>query len=314
MKSLLKAQPTQPEQSSVNLLVDKVGPLPLDIFLCGETGTGKDNMARRIHERSGRTGKFIPINCAAIPESLAESLLFGTVSGVFTGATRARAGYFEAAHQGTLYLDEIDSMPVHTQAKLLRAIETRGVERLGSTEFISLDLRIIASAQGSLNHLVETQRFRSDLFYRLNALTIQLPPLRTQKARIIPCFLKMLEAEASLLNCPFLPPPSNVLSELVSHPWPGNLRELRSAARRYALGLPPLQGNDAAFQSPAPANLRDQLQQVEKNLIEESLKRHNQSIADVIDELGIPSRTFYHRLKRLQISPPSKPGGKTLNI
>ncbi|AZE56880.1 type III transcriptional regulator HrpR [Pseudomonas synxantha] len=293
------------DQRDLNELVDKIAPLPLDIFVYGQTGTGKDRLARRVHERSGRTGSFVPINCAAIPESLAESLLFGTVSGVFTGAVRSRPGYFEESNHGTLYLDEIDSMPMHTQAKLLRVIESRGVERLGSTEFIPLNLRVIASAQSSLNQLIKEQRFRSDLFYRLNAISIHLPPLHTQKASIIPTFMKMVQNEAHLLGFPSTTPPSHLLNELINYTWPGNLRELRSAARRFVLGLAPLE-HENPMVVPSKLRLKDQLRQVEKSLIEDALKRHNHSMTAVIDELGIPSRTLYHRLKRLKITPPHK--------
>lgn len=123
----------------------------IDILLLGETGTGKDTLAQRIHHLSGRRGNFIAVNCAAIPESLAESQLFGVNSGAYTGAIQSRAGFVEAAHLGTLYLDEIDSMPLSLQAKLLRVLESRGVERLGSTRFIPVDMRVIASAQHSLH-------------------------------------------------------------------------------------------------------------------------------------------------------------------
>lgn len=148
----------------------------IDILLLGETGTGKDTLAQRVHRLSHRKGNFVAINCAAIPESLAESQLFGVNSGAYTGAIQSRAGFIEAAHLGTLYLDEIDSMPLTLQAKLLRVLEARGVERLGSTRFIPLDIRIIASAQHSLHDMVEQGAFRRDLYFRLNVVNITLPP------------------------------------------------------------------------------------------------------------------------------------------
>lgn len=170
------------------------------MLLSGETGTGKDTIARRIHEMSGRKGRLVAMNCAAIPESLAESELFGVVSGAYTGADRSRVGYVEAAQGGTLYLDEIDSMPLSLQAKLLRVLETRALERLGSTSTIKLDICVIASAQCSLDDAVERGQFRRDLYFRLNVLTLKLPPLRTQSDRIVPLFTRFTAAAAGELG------------------------------------------------------------------------------------------------------------------
>ncbi|MDE2034954.1 MAG: sigma-54 factor interaction domain-containing protein, partial [Pseudomonas sp.] len=142
------------ECPTIEATINNTAALNIDILLLGETGTGKDTLAQRIHRLSGRRGNFVAVNCAAIPESLAESQLFGVNSGAYTGAMQSRAGFVEAAHLGTLYLDEIDSMPLTLQAKLLRVLESRGVERLGSTRFIPVDMRVIASAQHSLHEMV----------------------------------------------------------------------------------------------------------------------------------------------------------------
>ncbi|WP_079997906.1 transcriptional regulator HrpR, partial [Pseudomonas syringae] len=207
--------------------------LDMDLLLCGETGTGKDTLASRIHELSSRTGPFVGMNCAAIPESLAESQLFGVVNGAFTGVCRAREGYIEASSGGTLYLDEIDSMPLSLQAKLLRVLESRGVERLGSTDFIPLDLRVIASAQRPLDELVEQGLFRRDLFFRLNVLTLQLPALRKRREQILPLFDQFTQdiAAESGRSVPTLD--NRRVQILLSHDWPGNVRELKSAAKRF---------------------------------------------------------------------------------
>ncbi|WP_099081672.1 transcriptional regulator HrpR, partial [Pseudomonas syringae] len=212
--------------------------MDMDLLLCGETGTGKDTLASRIHELSSRTGPFVGMNCAAIPESLAESQLFGVVNGAFTGVCRAREGYIEASSGGTLYLDEIDSMPLSLQAKLLRVLESRGVERLGSTDFIPLDLRVIASAQRPLDELVEQGLFRRDLFFRLNVLTLQLPALRKRREQILPLFDQFTQdvAAESGRSVPTLD--NRRVQILLSHDWPGNVRELKSAAKRFVLGLP----------------------------------------------------------------------------
>ncbi|MGA9700078.1 sigma 54-interacting transcriptional regulator [Pseudomonas sp.] len=274
--------------------------LSIDILLLGETGTGKDTLAQRIHSLSGRRGNFVAVNCAAIPESLAESQLFGVNSGAFTGALQSRAGVVEAAHLGTLYLDEIDSMPLSMQAKLLRVLETRGVERLGSTRFIPVDMRVIASAQQSLLAMVEQGTFRRDLYFRLNVVSFQLPALRHQRERIIPLFLKMIRQEADHFKCDMPSLPHQLLQELLCHSWLGNIRELRSTAKRFVLGLPPL-SSPSSNQPDSPMCLKDRLQQIEKALIEESLYRNDHCVDKVSIELGIPKRTLYYRMKQLEI-------------
>ncbi|NNA98753.1 sigma 54-interacting transcriptional regulator [Pseudomonas gessardii] len=273
----------------------------IDILLLGETGTGKDTLAQRIHDLSNRKGNLVAINCAAIPESLAESQLFGVNSGAYTGAMQSRAGFIEAAHLGTLYLDEIDSMPLSLQAKLLRALESRGIERLGSTRFIPVDMRVIASAQQSLPEMVERGTFRRDLYFRLNVVSIKLPPLRERRERIIPLFLNMVRQEAEYFNCTALSPPNPLIHQLLCHPWFGNVRELRSTAKRFVLGLPPLSIPENAHQE-SEMHLKDRLHQIEKLIIEESLRRHAHNMDIVSTELGIAKRTLYYRMKQLKIS------------
>jgi transcriptional regulator with PAS, ATPase and Fis domain len=276
--------------------------LDMDILLYGDTGTGKDTLARKVHDASGRTGAFVGINCAAIPEALAESQLFGVTSGAFTGACRARQGYIEASNGGTLYLDEIDSMPLPLQAKLLRVLETRGVERLGSTTFVPVNLRVIASTQRSLDELVEQGQFRRDLLFRLNLLTIKLPALRTQREQILPLFDQFTQATAAELGRPVPPLDNHLTQVLLSHAWPGNIREVKSAAKRFVLGFG-LLGADvsAALPEPGQAGLKSQLRVVERLLIQDALKRHKHSLDSVIAELDIPKRTLYQRMKELGV-------------
>ncbi len=289
------------ENPDIEYTINSTAPLNIDILLLGETGTGKDTLAQRIHRLSGRRGNFVAVNCAAIPESLAESQLFGVNSGAYTGATQSRAGFIEAAHLGTLYLDEIDSMPLPLQAKLLRVLESRGVERLGSTRFIPVDMRVIASAQHSLHEMVEQGRFRRDLYFRLNVVNIQLPPLRDRRERIIPLFLRMIEQEADYFRCKAPRAPSALLQELLCHPWLGNIRELRSAAKRFVLELPPL-ADPTSIHQEREMPLKGRLQQIEKSLIEESLRRHSHCVDGVSVELGVAKRTLYYRMKQLDIS------------
>jgi transcriptional regulator with PAS, ATPase and Fis domain len=285
---------------NLTVVAQSISQLGIDVLLSGETGTGKDTVAQRIHGLSGRKGRLVAMNCAAIPESLAESELFGVVSGAYTGADRSRVGYIEAAQGGTLYLDEIDSMPLSLQAKLLRVLETRAVERLGSTTPIALDVCVIASAQHSLDELVEKGLFRRDLYFRLNVLTLKLPPLRTQRERIIPLFRRFAAASARESGL-LMPEVSGVLRHvLLNHQWPGNIRELKSAAKRFVLGFP-LLGSESGDEGESSTGLKSQLRVIEKVLIQAALKRHNNSIDAVSQELNIPRRTLYHRMKELDV-------------
>lgn len=285
---------------NLTVVAQSISQLGIDVLLSGETGTGKDTVAQRLHDLSGRKGRLVAMNCAAIPESLAESELFGVVSGAYTGADRSRVGYIEAAQGGTLYLDEIDSMPLSLQAKLLRVLETREVERLGSTTPITLDVCVIASAQHALDELVEQGRFRRDLYFRLNVLTLKLPPLRAQRERILPLFRQFAVASARESGL-LMPEVSAVLRHvLLNHSWPGNIRELKSAAKRFVLGFP-LLGSESGDERDSSSGLKSQLRVIEKVLIQAALKRHNNSIDAVSQELNIPRRTLYHRMKELDV-------------
>ncbi|WP_420850301.1 sigma 54-interacting transcriptional regulator [Pseudomonas typographi] len=276
--------------------------LEMDFLVHGDTGTGKDTLAKQIHDLSGRKGAFVGINCAAIPEALAESQLFGATCGAYTGAQRTRHGYIEASDGGTLYLDEIDSMPLPLQAKCLRVLEVRGVERLGSTAFVPVDLRVIASTQRPLGALVEQGQFRRDLLFRLNMLTIRLPALRTQRERILPLFDQFTQALAAELNRPVPPLDNRLIQLLLSHAWPGNIRELKSAAKRFVLGFPLLgDGQLEVPWEPGRPGLKSQLRVIERLLIQDALKRHKHSLDSVIEELDIPKRTLYHRMKALGV-------------
>lgn len=282
-------------------MIDSVSPLPVDIVIEGETGAGKDTLVQTIHRLSGRTGPLIALNCAAIPESLAESELFGVTSGAFTGAQKSRQGYIEAAHNGTLYLDEVDSTSLALQAKLLRVVENRGIERLGSTEFKAVNTRFIISSKKPLIQLVNENLFRQDLHFRFNTITMQLLPLRARPQDIIPMFKAFTADIAQKLN---QTPPNctiELCQQLLSYTWPGNIRELKGAAERFVLGLPPMPNIDAN-QIQHKTSLKETLQEMEKALIKEVLNRHNGSIDKATMELNIPKRTLYHRIKTLGIN------------
>lgn len=280
-------------------ILNTIAPLKIDVLIEGETGTGKDALARRLYKLSGCRGPMVPVNCAAIPETLAESELFGVMAGAFTGASSSRAGYIESANHGVLFLDEIDSMPLTVQAKLLRVLENRAVERLGSTKSIALDLRVIAASQIPLEQLVAQGRFRRDLFFRLDTIKISTPTVRSRPELILPMFRRFTQEAALRLNQP-LPPGSPALDEtLLLHSWPGNIREMKAAAERFVLGLPPL---CSEIKQEGRGLLKDRLRRIERSLIHDCLNRHGNRIDDVVMELGIPRRTLYHRLKLLKLT------------
>lgn len=297
--SLTEEQPID-IHDSLAAMIKTVAPLKIDLVLEGETGTGKDTLARKIHQLSGCPGKLVAVNCAAIPETLAESELFGINNGAYTGAGQARAGYVEEANNGILFLDEIDSMPLSLQAKMLRVLENRGVERLGGTRFTPVDMRVIVATQTPLLTLVERGTFRRDLYFRLNTVNIQLQPLRSRIEMIIPLFRQFTDKAACALQC--IPPEltQEYYESLLSYSWPGNIRELKAAAERFALGLPPLNlPGEGDRQRP---QLKEMMRRIEKSLIHDCLVRHGHSIDDAAQELGMPLRTLYHRIKLLNVA------------
>lgn len=204
----------------------------LPIVLEGETGTGKEVVARAIHTLSGRPGKLVAINCAALPEGLAEAELFGYRRGAFTGAERASLGFFRSAEGGTLLLDEVSDLPLALQAKLLRALEQRAVQPLGEPAPVPVDVRVVVAGQSSLFEAVKRQEFRADLLARLNGVTLHLPPLRERRADIAPLFWHFLR-ELRPNDTPELEP--EFVERLVLHEWPFNVREVLQLARRLSV-------------------------------------------------------------------------------
>ena len=289
------------KDTELRQLIDKVSPLSIDVVIEGETGVGKDYLARTIHRISRRKGAFVAVNCAALPETLAESELFGVTAGAFTGAQHSRAGYIETANEGTLYLDEIDSMPITLQAKLLRVVESRGVERLGSTTFVPVDVRIIVSTKTPLAELVEKKLFRQDLHFRLSTITVKLPTLRSRPESIVHMFREFVEDAAEHLerNVPTYTP--ELYQQLLSHSWPGNIRELKGAANRFVLGISLIPYLSATNKTDK-RSLRSNLHELERILISEVMNHHDGRLDDVARELEIPKRTLYHRMKQLGIS------------
>ncbi|MDA8415234.1 MAG: sigma-54 dependent transcriptional regulator [Desulfobacteraceae bacterium] len=203
------------------------------VLISGESGTGKELVARALHFNGARRLKpFVAVNCGAIPESLLESELFGHVRGAFTGAIRDKAGKFEAANHGTIFLDEISTMPLHLQTKLLRVLQEQEVERVGSNKPFKLDVRVISATNSDLEQLVRQGKFREDLFYRLNVIPLQLPPLRERRQDIMVLVGAFLEKYCRLVGRPTMTISKRALDTLEQHTWPGNVRELENLVER----------------------------------------------------------------------------------
>jgi two-component system C4-dicarboxylate transport response regulator DctD len=269
--------------------------LPVNVVIRGETGSGKELVARCLHDFGPRAGKpFVALNCAAIPEHLFEAELFGHESGAFTGAQGKRIGKLEYAHGGTLFLDEIESMPMAQQVKLLRVLQDKQLQRLGSNHSIEVDLRLIAATKPDLLEEARAGRFREDLAYRLNVAELRLPPLRERREDIPSLFSHFAQAAAQRAG---REPPmltADRLSLLLSHDWPGNVRELANAAEREALGLNPVSTDSAQ----PGQSLAAQQEAFEAQCLRAALGRHKGDIKAVLEELQLPRRTLNEKMQR----------------
>src|SRR6195256_2445731 len=222
---------------NVRAMIEKVADTDATVLVRGESGTGKELVARELHERSStrRQAPFVAVNCAALPSELIESELFGHEKGAFTGASARRRGKFEQADGGTLFLDEIGDMSANVQAKLLRALEERRIERLGGNESIPVDVRIISATHRPLEQEIANGNFRADLFYRLRVVTIEIPPLRERREDILQLAERFMRAGAERYSLPVRPLAQNTLKRLVEYNWPGNVRELKNAVERAVI-------------------------------------------------------------------------------
>ncbi|MFG6179458.1 sigma-54-dependent transcriptional regulator [Halomonas sp. THAF12] len=285
-------------------MVQRISQVEADVLLFGETGAGKDLIARAIHERSARGGRpFVAINCGAVPESTIESELFGHEKGAFTGAVERRIGKFEHAQGGTVFLDEIESMPLSLQVKLLRVLQERSIERLGSNQAVGLDIRVIAATKVDLKAAAEAGDFREDLYYRLNVVTLPIPPLRERREDIPLLFqhFAVVAANRSGLEAP--PLDAAGTSALLAHDWPGNVRELRNLAERYVLlGVTCDYRLDALLEGVENESgempLPRQVELFEKSLISQALARHQGRVNEVCEALDVPRKTLYDKLKK----------------
>src|SRR2546423_8637737 len=306
----------------VRAMIEKVAETDATVLVRGESGTGKELVARELHERSSlrRRGSFVAVNCAALPSELIESELFGHEKGAFTGAAVRRQGKFEQANGGTLFLDEIGDMSANVQAKLLRALEERRIERLGGDESIPVDVRIVSATHRPLEEEIEKGNFRADLFYRLQVVTIEIAPLR-ERREDIPVLANAFAREAAERNgLPERPIGRDALKTLLAYDWPGNVRELRNAIERAAImsegdelnaldiGASPSQPAAASIGEPSTngglvvpytSDFRDDRREFERRYIARCLEESGGNVTRAASVLGMHRQSLQHKLREL---------------
>ncbi|WP_332856032.1 sigma-54-dependent transcriptional regulator [Duganella sp. S19_KUP01_CR8] len=291
----------------LKVLIRNIAPAGVDVLINGQTGTGKEVAARLLHAASGRKGNFVAINCGALPESVFESEIFGHEAGAFTGAQKRRIGKLEYAQGGTVFFDEIESMPMALQVKLLRVLQERRLERLGANETVALDCTIVAATKLDLLQLSAQGQFREDLYYRIGVVSIDLPRLRDRRDDI-PLLLAHFAAEAAARYHRPLPDWSaQQMAQWQAADWPGNVRELRNFAERLVLGIAAAAAPVPAS-APAPAadgvalSLPQQVDHHERELIVQALSAVDGNVGLAADNLMVPRKTLYDKLKKYQIA------------
>lgn len=314
-----------PQMQKVRSLIEKVAETDATVLIRGESGTGKELVAQEIHERSStrRRGAFVAVNCAALPSELIESELFGHEKGAFTGAASRRQGKFEQANGGTIFLDEIGDMSANVQAKLLRALEERKIERLGGNESIPVDVRVISATHRKLEEEIEKENFRADLFYRLRVVTIEIPPLRERREDIPLLANHFAQLTSERYNTPFRPFAQSALKVLIEHDWKGNVRELRNAIERTAIlaegdeltskDLPDEivksdKSDEMSFEGesnlsvPFTSDFREDRKEFERLYISRCLDETDGNVTRAASVLGMHRQSLQHKLRELGLS------------
>ena len=286
--------------------VEKVAPANATVLLLGESGTGKEVLARGVHELSPRAGKrFVAINCAAIPDTLLESELFGYEKGAFTGAAKQTIGRIEYANEGTLFLDEIGDLPMQLQAKLLRFLQERVIERLGGRGEIPVDVRVVCATHRDLADMIREGSFREDLYYRLSEITIKIPPLRERPGDAVLLAQAFLDRYAREQGRNIRGFTADALGALETHAWPGNVREMENIIKRATIMADGSQitaadlGLDAAHAEPQPFNLRQARENAERLAVGRALAHSEGSIAQAAELLGITRPTLYDLMAKI---------------
>jgi len=313
-----------PQMVRIRQQILQIAPVDVPVFICGESGVGKEVVARMIHLRSKRRNQaFVKVNCAALPGELLESELFGFEQGAFTGAVRAKPGKFELANKGTIFLDEIAEMTTHLQAKLLHVLQDHQYSRLGGRHMIDTDVRVLAATNVDVQEAMKSGRFREDLYYRLNVLSIVVPPLRERTAEIPLLFRHFLEKYSEKFGKPSPGPSKHLLDAAVNYPWPGNLRELENFVKRYVIleddegSLRELVEMSSARQRTSPrqepalpreqglkALVRGLKDEAEMEAIADALEKTRWCRKDAAKMLGISYKALLYKMRQFNLDTP----------
>lgn len=313
-----------PQMVRIRQQILQIAPVDVPVFVCGESGVGKEVVARMIHLRSKRRNQaFVKVNCAALPGELLESELFGYEQGAFTGAVRAKPGKFEMANKGTIFLDEIAEMSVHLQAKLLHVLQDHQYSRLGGRHLVETDVRVLAATNVDVQEAMKTGKFREDLYYRLNVLSINVPPLRERRAEIPLLFRHFLQKYSEKFGKPAVAPSKHLLDAALNYPWPGNLRELENFVKRYVIleddegSLRELVEMSATRQRISPraemvlprgqglkALVRGLKDEAEMEAIADALERTRWCRKDAAKMLGISYKALLYKIRQFNLDAP----------
>ena len=313
-----------PQMVRIRQQILQIAPVDVPVFICGESGVGKEVVARMIHLRSKRRNQpFVKVNCAALPGELLESELFGFEQGAFTGAIRSKPGKFEMANKGTIFLDEIAEMTTPLQAKLLHVLQDHQYSRLGGRHLIDTDVRVLAATNVDVHEAMKTGRFREDLYYRLNVLSILVPPLRERLAEIPLLFRHFLEQYSAKFGKPATPPSKHLLDAAVNYPWPGNLRELENFVKRYVIleddegslrelvemsaarpRMSPREESVAPREQGLKALVRGLKDEAEMEAIADALEKTRWCRKDAAKMLGISYKALLYKMRQFNLDSP----------
>jgi two-component system NtrC family response regulator len=297
-----------PEMLKVAKTIERVASADVSVMLLGASGTGKELLARAVHEKSGRKGEFIAINCAAIPENLLEAELFGYERGAFTGAVKSNVGKIELAEGGTLFLDEVGDIPLPLQVKLLRFLQERVIERIGGRQPIAVDTRIVCATHQDLEAMIAEGRFREDLYYRLAEIVVKIPSLGERPGDAVLLARHFVNRFARELNSTDRSLSPDALAAIDTYPWPGNVRELENRIKRAiimaeerTIGAGDLDLPGAAPEKSDPINLRAAREVADRRAIRQAMSRTENNISGAAKLLGISRPTLYDLLKQYRL-------------
>ena len=300
---------SSPEMLKVCRTVEKLAPTDVSTLMLGESGTGKEVLVKALHSLSDRSSKrLVAINCAAIPEALLESELFGYEKGAFTGASKTTPGKIEVASGGMLFLDEVGDLPLALQAKLLRFLQERVIERIGGRDVIPVDVRVVCATHRDLPELIKAGSFREDLYYRINEATVAVPPLRERHGDAVLVGRALLERFATQLKRPIKGFTPQAVQAIERYEWPGNVRELENRVKRAVIMADGTQITDEDLElaevkaEPEPFNLREVREHAESRAILRALSRTNNNVSKTAELLGVTRPTLYNLMRKYAIN------------